>query len=116
MKLLISLCLVFCSLTSYATVKLSAQANMYNKANDTRPQVGVSIYQPMMKNIALNVWSGVGVEPFEDKKDVTWYGTKGQLDFLNGNWTLSPGIMYKDIKGNYDSRSFMYVKVDYKLF
>ena len=107
---------MFCAFSAEASLKLSAQANMYDGAEKTRPAVGLSYYQPMFKTVALNSFVGYGDEPFEVKDDALWFVSKAQLDFYFGKWTVSPGITYKHIEPYDQSRSYGFVKADYKLF
>jgi hypothetical protein len=115
-KVIIAMVSLF-ALSANASLKLQAQANGYEGGSHTRPQMGLSYYQPIMKGrVALNTWAGGGEEFFVEKEAVTWYGAKAQLDFRLGKFTLSPGVQYKDISGSDNSRSYMYVRVDYQIF
>ena len=102
--------------TAQASLKVSGQANLYDQGKNTRPQAGLTLYQPLMKHIALNSWAGVGIEPFDNKDDVRWSEVKAQLDFINGKYTLSPGMSFKDISGDNNKRSMGFVKLEYQLF
>lgn len=115
MKKLLLICLLFSSV-SHASLKISGQANVYDQGANTRPQVGLAFYQPLMKHIAFNSWAGIGVEPFDNKSDVTWKEAKAQVDFINGKYTLSPGVVVKDVNGEDNKRSYGFIKLDYQIF
>lgn len=116
MRIFIAIAILSAAVFANASLKLSTQANFYDQGEATRPQAGLSLWHPLRKNVAVNLYTGVGVEPFEVRDDVTWITAKGQVDFSTGNWIISPGYAVKDIDGAYDSRSYGYLKVDYKLF
>lgn len=117
MKSLVIVLVSMFALSANASLKVQVQGNAYEGGQHTRPQVGLSYYQPIMRNrVALNTWAGGGEEFFVEKEAVTWYGAKAQLDFRLGKFTVSPGVQYKDISGSDNSRSYMYMRVDYQIF
>lgn len=116
MKKLLVIALLACSSFAHASLKIQAQANGYEGGDHTRPQVGVAYYQPLMKKVALNTWAGMGYEPFLTKEQVRWTSAKGSLDFFIKDITLGLGMQYKDIQGADNSRSYAFVKLEYKVF
>lgn len=102
---------------SFASGKLSAQANMYENGH-TRPVFGLSVYEPIMsKNIAFNSWTGYGVQFLETQSDVNWFVTKAQLDVrVKSKWVVAPGIAYKWLPDTNVKQSMGYIKVDYSLW
>jgi hypothetical protein len=100
--------------------KLTLQNNLYNNGTTYRPTVGFSVYQPLLKGLAFNGWTGYGVMPLEETDDTKWFVAKAQLDFeLAGklkNLTVSPGITYKNIVNeNFDDK-IGFLRLDYKLW
>ena len=116
MRFMIAILILFMSTFSFASLKLSTQANLYDKGHNTRPQVGLSWYQPIMRDIALNTWAGYGNEPFEIKDDVNWFGAKAQLDFRWKRVVVSPGVIWKHLEPSNAERSYGFLRVDYVIF
>lgn len=114
-KVIIAMVSLF-ALSANASLKLQAQANGYDGGENTRPQLGVAYYQPLMKKVALNTWAGMGYEPFETKEQVRWSSAKASLDFYIKDITVAFGMQYKDIQGADNSRSYGFLKLEYKLF
>lgn len=115
-KLLIAIVLLS-GLTANASLKLQAQANGYDNGENTRPQVGVAYYQPIIKNkVAINSWAGTGIEPFMTKEAVRWSAAKVSMDFYIKDLTLGLGVQHKDIQGADNSRNYTFVKLEYKVF
>lgn len=114
-KLLIAIILLS-GLTANASLKLQLQGNGYDNGTHTRPQVGVAFYQPIMKKVALNTWAGGGYEAFQTKEQVRWSSAKASLDYYFKDLTVAIGAQVKDIQGADNSRSYGFVKLEYKLF
>ncbi len=116
MRFILAVLTVF-SVTSHASLKLTAQLNGYDTFQHPRPMLGLGFYQPLMRDIALNTWAGVGDEPFDIKPDVVWMTAKAQVDFKWGSWTIAPGYAYKHAGEPYNyGRDYAYIKVDYQIF
>ena len=115
MKFFLSIVLLCFSITANASLKLTSQVNAYDQGKNTRPSAGLSWYQPLMKGVAFNSYAGVGDEPFEVKDDALWFVGKAQVDVYMGRWTIAPGILYKHIEPYDQSRTYGYLRVDYKL-
>jgi trimethylamine:corrinoid methyltransferase-like protein len=117
MKFVLATALLFVGLSANASLKLQAQANGYENGTHTRPQVGLAFYQPFMRNrVALNTWAGTGIEPFMTKEAVRWSSAKASLDYYIKDLTVGLGMQVKDIQGADNSRSYGFVKLEYKLF
>lgn len=103
-------------MTAAASLKLSLQENFYDQGKHPRPMAGLSWYQPLIMNTALNSWAGYGDEPFELKDDVHWFSAKSQMDFIFGSFVVSPGMQYKYIEPYQSDRLYPYIRVDWKIF
>jgi hypothetical protein len=115
--ILISIAMLAMSHDALASGKLSLQGNVYQDTGAVRPAAGFSIYQKLMKNIAFNGYLGIGVEDFQDKKDVVWQVAKAEVDFYNGSWTIAPGVALKDTYDfGVEVRSYGYVKLEKTLW
>lgn len=108
--------LIFASVFAEASGKLSLQNNVY-KDGRYRPMVGFGIYEPMFAGkVAINSWTGYGNQPFELSPDVNWFTTKNQIDVHLSKLTLSPGFQYSFVWPFEEERSWLYLKIDYKLW
>lgn len=81
------------SVGCFASGKLTVQPTYWLDSKVIRPQVGLSVYQPLVsKWIAYNSWIGMGDNPTGYEGDsVLWMSAKQDVDFHFGNLTLSPG-------------------------
>lgn len=116
MKSLVIMLVSLFALSANASLKLQAQANGYDNGENTRPQLGIAYYQPLMKKVALNSWAGMGYEAFQTKEQVRWSSAKASLDFYIKDLTVAFGMQLKDIQGADNSRSYAFMKLEYKLF
>lgn len=116
MKFVLATALLFVGLSANASLKLQLQGNGYDGGDHVRPQVGIAYYQPLLKKVALNSYIGTGIEPFQTKEAVRWSTAKASLDFFIKDVTLGLGGQFKDIEGADNSRSYGFVKLEYKLF
>lgn len=120
MKKIIFIAALLTGLSAHASGKLSAQANVYDQGEHTRPVVGLAIYEQLMKfrqtSVAFNSFTGFGEVPFDTQSDITWFTTKNQLDLSNGKWTFSPGVQFLYSKPSGETRSLGFVKLSYNLW
>lgn len=102
---------------SFASGKITLQNNLYNGGKDYRPMIGFAIYEPIFGgSLALNSWTGYGNQPFDLSPDVNWFTTKNQIDFYISRLTVSPGFQYSIVEPYNEERSWVYLKLDYKLW
>lgn len=117
MKYLAIIICLFSSLSAQAlSSKLTFQSNLYDQGAKYRPLVGIGIYQKLIQQSALNIWTGTGSEPFDERPDADWFIAKGQVDLYFGNWTIAPGYQYRHLFSDNLSREYFYLRIDYKLF
>jgi len=122
MKNLLALTILLFAGVACASGKITVQDNAYENGKVHRPMVAFGVYQnlkdvlPMGKHLALNLWTGYGVQPLEVKDDVNWLVAKGQLDVIFSKVTVGMGVQYKDIIGEDVQDVIPYLKVDYKLW
>ncbi len=116
-----ALILTMTSVQAMASGKITLQNNFFqdnvNGGHDYRPMIGVQVYEFLIgKKVAVNSWTGYGVQPLELKSDVEWFTTKNQLDFFVGRFTVSPGLQYAWIPTYNEHRLNPYLKLDWKLW
>lgn len=100
-----------------ASGKISIQNNFFDQGKKYRPMIGLGIYEPIFGGaLAINSWTGYGNQPFDLSSDVDWFTTKNQLDFYFGKLTVSPGFQYSFVSPYKEDRSWLYMKLDYKLW
>lgn len=121
MKLFVSLMILCASFLftsgAQASGKISLQNNFFEGGKKYRPMIGLGIYEPIFGgSVALNSWTGYGNQPFDLNPDVDWFTTKNQIDFHFKRMTLSPGFQYSFVSPFGEERSWVYFKVDYKLW
>jgi hypothetical protein len=116
MKYILSIVLFVTMNVAHGMGKLSLQNNFYNNGKDYRPQMGLVIYQPLIWKMAFNSFTGFGIQPLEEQKDVKWFVTKNQIDFKYNKWTFSPGYQYQETLQDDVVKQFAFVKVDYQLW
>lgn len=102
-------------LPAFGGGKLNVQTNVYDNTI-IRPSVGLGVYQPLLKKVAFNSWTGVGMQPLILKEDVTWFVTKNQLDFYMGKFEVSPGLELKYVWPYNEMRTNYFVDLSYKLW
>lgn len=119
-RLFFALAIAFAATTASASGKIFAQANGYNNGKDTRPMIGFTVYEKLLKGLAFNGFVGSGIQDLEVSDDVNWFVAKGQLDFeLAGkfrNVVVSPGIMHKALIGDDVSDNIGYFRVSYQIW
>jgi hypothetical protein len=98
-----------------AAGSITAQANVYDQ-KVVRPAIGLEIYEPLMKKVAFNSFTGIGMQPLILSDDVTWFVTKNQLDYYHRDWTFSPGLEIKYVLPYHESRTNMFLKVEKRLW
>lgn len=118
MKLIMAaLCAFILPLSSHALdAKLTLQNNLYDEGAKYRLLFGVGLYQKLIQQTALNIWTGTGSEPFDHRDDADWFIAKGQVDMYFGNLTIAPGYQYRQLLGENLTREYFYLRIDYKLF
>ncbi len=100
-----------------ASGKITLQNNFFENGQKYRPMIGLGIYEPMFGGlVALNSWSGYGNQPFDFNPDANWMTTKNQLDFHIKRFTISPGFQWSYVLPYEEERSWVFLKVDYKLW
>lgn len=118
MKFVFTLLVLFTPLAcsqAFASGKISLQNNFPDGGKAYRPLVGFSVYEPVTKYAALNFWTGFGQQFVEEREDVNWLVTKGQVDIFAGKFTIAPGVQFKKASGvEHDVMGF--VRIDYKLW
>jgi len=114
MKKLMLAMLLF-STSAFGSGKLQLQTNVTD--GNVRPQVGLAVWQPLMRNVALNSWTGYGSRPFEDKDSTHWLVLKNELQVGVGKaWTVAPGFEWQEDFTAQESRNKFYVSLSYKLW
>lgn len=121
LRFFIGLFIALSAQSAMASGKLIAQINGYDDAKKPRPMVGFTVYEKVLKGLAVNSFVGAGVQELEVKDDVNWFIAKAQLDFeLAGklkHFTLSPGLQYKDLIGETDDAETMgFLRVTYQVW
>lgn len=114
MKYLLCALVVLFSVASQASIKLQAQGNWY-EADNVKPLVGLSVYEPVTKWASINSWVGYGNVPAEDDPSVNWFTAKAQLDLHMGRFNVSPGYQYKMADGDGNNYHIPFLRVDYIL-
>lgn len=109
-------CMLF-SPGSHASGKITLQNNLFEGGKQYRPMIGLGIYEPIFGGaLAINSWTGYGNQPFDLSPDVNWFTTKNQIDFHISRLTVSPGFQYSFVTPYDEDRSWVYLKLDYKLW
>lgn len=114
MKYVLCAFIALFSVASQASIKLQAQGNWY-EADNVKPLVGLSVYEPVTRWASINSWVGYGNVPNEDDPSVNWFTAKAQLDLHMGRFNLSPGYQYKLADGEGNSHHIPFLRVDYIL-
>lgn len=123
MKTLLLLFAIFFSGCNVAFAKgyLSVEPRYFQDTENIRPVVGFGIYEKLFKDgsVAYNMWSGYGQpDTMFVEQDVEWYVTRHAIDFIVGDFTLSPGfqINFIDLPLENKTQEAVFVKVSYKLW
>lgn len=102
---------------AHASGKITLQNNLFKGGKEYRPMLGLAIYEPFFGgSLAFNSWTGYGNQPFDLSPDVNWFTTKNQIDFYLKRMTISPGFQYSFVDPYGEERSWVYLKLDYKLW
>jgi hypothetical protein len=120
-KILLTLALVMCGCEAFAKGYLSVETRYFQQTASVRPVVGFGIYEKLFKDgsVAYNSWSGYGQpDSMLDMPEVHWYVTRHALDFVIGDFTLSPGfqINFIDLPTKNQRQDAVFVKIAYKLW
>ena len=75
MKYLIVALMLMAS-NAFASGKLAVGGQFNVNSEQVTPTVGLSVYEKLVDDLALNSWAGLGEQPFELKEDVRWYTVK----------------------------------------
>lgn len=120
MKKLLSLILLlavsFASFTAHAGGKLIAQPTYYEHLNKTRGNLGLAVYQSFGSLVALNSWTGYGLEAVSKSEDQWWLTSKNSLDFNFGKVTMAPGVQLTYTEDDKNLRERYFVKLSYQLW
>ena len=115
--LLFAVAVMFTTPMAMASGKLTLQNNFFEGGKEYRPMMGLNIYEPIGDgSLAFNSWTGYGTQPFDIHPDVDWFTTKNQVDFYFQRLTVSPGIQYSFVLPWEEDRTWLYLKLDYKLW
>jgi len=106
-----------CSNFASASGKFTFQNNLMADGKEYRPAFGLSVYEPMGKHFAVNMWTGYGRQFLVVRDDVSWWVSKAQLDVKYKRLVVSPGAQFKILPSeDYDKDYMVFVRVDYILW
>lgn len=120
-KVLLFTALFVCGCEAFAKGYLSVETRYFQDTENVRPVVGFGVYEKLFRDgsVAYNSWSGYGQpDSMLDVPEVNWYVTRHAVDFVVGDFTLSPGfqINFIDMPDKNQTQKAVFVKVSYKLW
>lgn len=120
-NILLTTALLLCSCQAFAKGYLSIEPRYFQDTENVRPVVGFGVYEKLFRDgsVAYNSWSGYGQpDSMLDMPEVHWYVTRHAIDFIVGDFTLSPGfqINFIDLPAKNQTQEAVFVKVSYKLW
>lgn len=121
MKIFLAGLLLLVSQSVFATGKLQFQPSYYMKAQKYGVMGGLVIAEHLLPNLMYIQWTGIGTRPFEHSNDITWFGTRHDLETYVGRFAIAVGV-----GANYGDEDFVaavkgadynaHVKLTYKIW
>jgi hypothetical protein len=85
------------------------------KYKNLTPTVGLSIYQKLPFNLALNLWQGAG-DTIDPKDTRMWLTSKNMLEFTSGRAVVSGGMQFNYLPSEKELNPIVKVGLGFQLW